>query len=70
MHCVLCLMLILLIQDIKESHASMFQIPCYAYVNTVDSGVCSFYPNAYRHISVHNFVNIQWIFNPEKVLKS
>ena len=24
----------------------------------------------YKHVFVHNFLNIQWIFNPEKVLKS
>ena len=24
----------------------------------------------YKHIFAHNFLNIQWIFNPEKVLKS
>ena len=23
----------------------------------------------YKHVSAHNFLNIQWIFNPEKVLK-
>ena len=24
----------------------------------------------YKHVFAHNFLNIQWIFNPEKVLKS
>ena len=24
----------------------------------------------YRHAFAHNFLNIQWIFNPEKVLES
>ena len=23
-----------------------------------------------KHVSAHNFLNIQWIFNPEKVLES
>ena len=38
------------------------------YVNTIDTGICGFY-KTHTHISVHNFVNIQQIFNPEKVLK-
>ena len=24
----------------------------------------------YKHVFAHNFLNIQWIFNPKKVLKS
>ena len=24
----------------------------------------------YKHVFAHNFLNIKWIFNPEKVLKS
>ena len=32
------------------------------YVNTVDTNDI--------HISAHNFLNIQWIFNPQKVLES
>ena len=27
-------------------------------------------PKIYKHVFAHNFLNIQWIFNPEKVLKS
>ena len=30
------------------------------YVDTVDT----------KHIPAHNFLNIQWIFNPQKVLES
>ena len=35
------------------------------YVEDVEDG-----KRTYTHISVHNFLNIQQIFNPEKVLKS
>ena len=35
------------------------------FVETVDTTVKS-----HPHIPPHNFLNIQWIFNPQKVLKS
>ena len=62
MHCVLCLMLILSIQEIKAGHASMVQILCYA-MSMLLIQRCT-------HISIHNFVKIQQIYNPEKVLES
>ena len=34
-------------------------------VETVDTTV-----KTHPHIPVHNFLNIQWIFNPQKVLES
>ena len=105
MHCVLCLMSRLSIQEIKAHHASMVQM--LSYVETVDTlrskhteqcivccvscrdcrykrskhvmlQWCKSYPmsrqsiqNAYRctHVSAHNFLNIQRIFNPKKVLE-
>ena len=46
-------------------------------VERVKSGVCSFYtssPPKYavwaHNILTNNFLHIQWIFNPKKVLKS
>ena len=58
----LCLMSRLSIQEIKASHATMVQILCYTMsIRSIQT--CT-------HISIHNFVNIQWIFNPEKVLDS
>ena len=33
------------------------------YVDTVDT-------KTHPHIPAHNFLNIQWIFNPQKVLES
>ena len=56
MYCVLCLMSRLSIQEIKALDTSMVQMLC--YVDTVDT-----------HVSAHNFLNIQRIFNPEKVLE-
>ena len=56
MYCVLCLMSRLSIQEIKALDTSMVQMLC--YVEAVDT-----------HVSVHNFLNIQWIFNPKKVLE-
>ena len=53
MHCLLCLMSI---QEIKAHHASMVQMLC--YVDTVDTKCIHMY-----------FLNIQWIFNPKKVLE-
>ena len=35
------------------------------FVETVDTTV-----KTHPHIPAHNFFNIQWIFNPKKVLKS
>ena len=35
------------------------------YVEDVEDG-----KRTYTHILAHNFLNIQWIFNPEKVLES
>ena len=35
------------------------------FVETVDTTV-----KAHPHIPAHNFLNIQWIFNPQKVLES
>ena len=102
MHCVLCLMLRLSIQEIKAYHASMVQM--LSYVKTVDTLrskhteqciVCcvscrdcrykrskhvilqwfkcyvmsiQWIQNAYTctHVSAHNFLNIQQIFNPKK----
>ena len=56
MYCVLCLMSRLSIQEIKALDTSMVQMLC--YVEAVDT-----------HVSAHNFLNIQWIFNPKKVLE-
>ena len=56
MYCVLCLMSRLSIQEIKALDTSMVQMLC--YVDTVDT-----------HVSAHNFLNIQQIFNPKKVLE-
>ena len=56
MHCVLCLMSRLSIQEIKALDTSMVQMLC--YVDTVDT-----------HVSAHNFLNIQRIFNPKEVLE-
>ena len=105
MHCVLCLMSRLSIQQIKACHASMVQM--LSYVEIVDtqrskqSGQCivccvscrdcrykrskhvmlqwfkcyvmsiQSIQNAYTctHVSAHNFLNIQRIFNPKKVLE-
>ena len=105
MHCVLCLMSRLSIQEIKACHASMEQM--LSYVETVDTQrskhneqciVCcdscrdcrykrskhvilqwfkcyvmsiQSIQNAYTctHVSTHNFLNIQRIFNPKKVLE-
>ena len=53
-------MSILSIQEIKVSHASMVQILCYA-MSILLIQTCT-------HISIHNFVNIQQIFNLEKFL--
>ena len=53
---VLCLMSRLSIQEIKALDTSMVQMLC--YVDTVDT-----------HVSAHNFLNIQRIFNPKKVLE-
>ena len=35
------------------------------YVEDVKDG-----KRAYTHIFAHNFLNIEWIFNPKKVLES
>ena len=35
------------------------------FVETVDTTV-----KTHPHIPAHNFLNIQWIFNPQKVLES
>ena len=35
------------------------------FVETVDTAV-----KTHPHIPAHNFLNIQWILNPQKVLKS
>ena len=35
------------------------------YVEDVEDG-----KRTYTHILAHNFLNIQWIFNPQKVLES
>ena len=35
------------------------------YVEDVEDG-----KRTYTHIFAHNFLNIQWIFNPQKVLRS
>ena len=40
------------------------------YVDTVDTVVFVAFTQMHTDIFVHNFVNIQQIFNPEKVLKS
>ena len=35
------------------------------FVDTVDTTV-----KTHPHIPVHNFLNVQWIFNPQKILES
>ena len=41
------------------------------FVDTVDTKILVFVALTYStYISVHNFLNIQWIFNPQKVLES
>ena len=52
------------VEDVKDR--SNTSKGCNAmYVKDVEDG-----KRTYTHILVHNFLNIQWIFNPKKVLES
>ena len=64
----------------NQGFSAIANIHACRYVNTVDTGIqflihsmlwmSTLSIQTCTHISIHNFVNIQWIFNPEKVLDS
>ena len=67
--------MLLMSKGSKEALTVLIVTPV-IYVERVESGVCSFYtssPPKYAvwvyNILTNNFLNIQWIFNPKKVLE-
>ena len=69
MYCVCYVVCWLLTQ--KSKHAMHWIVYAMLFVDTVDTKTLMFVALTYStYISVHNFLNIQLIFNPKKVLES
>ena len=61
----LCIEYSILFVDTVDTKIKTYNALNAMFVKTVDITV-----KTHPHIPVHNFLNIQWIFNPQKVLES
>ena len=61
----LCIEYGILFVDIVDTKIKACNALNAMFVETVDTTV-----KTHPHILAHNFLNIQWIFNPQKVLES
>ena len=61
----LCIEYGILFVDTVDTKIKAYNVLNAMFVETVDTTV-----KTHPHIHAHNFLNIQWIFNPQKVLES
>ena len=61
----LCIEYSILFVNTVHTKIKAYNAPNGMFVKTVDTTV-----KTHPHIPAHNFLNIQWIFNPQKVLES